>query len=61
MGDEEMDRVGKGPGSVANDDSLTPTERFARAVQRRDALIRDRQRREDDSVEADSRLRKRDG
>lgn len=40
MGDEEQS------GSVTNDDSLTPAQRFARAILRRDALIRDRERRD---------------
>ena len=44
MRDEEGGRGGKGPSSATNDDSLTPAQRFARAVQRRDALIRDRER-----------------
>jgi hypothetical protein len=46
MGDEEAGGSGKGAVSVTNDDSLTPTQRFARALQRRDALIRDRERRD---------------
>ena len=44
MKDEEKGRGGKGPSSVTNDDNLTPAQRFARAVHRRDALIRDRER-----------------
>lgn len=46
MGDEETGRIGKGPSSVTHDDNLTPAQRFARALQRRDALIRERERRD---------------
>jgi hypothetical protein len=46
MGDEDTGRSANRPMSVTNDDSLTPTQRFARAVQRRDALIQERERRD---------------
>jgi hypothetical protein len=32
------------PVNVIDDDGLTPTQRFNRAIERRDALIRDRDR-----------------
>ena len=44
MRDEQTGRSEKRPSSVMNDDSVTPAQRFARAIQRRDALIRDRER-----------------
>jgi len=46
MEDEDRGRSGTRAVSVTNDDSLTPTQRFARAIQRRDALIRGRERRD---------------
>ena len=46
MGHGETGRSGKGPSSVTNDDGLTPVQRFARAIERRDGLIRERERRD---------------
>jgi hypothetical protein len=43
MGDEETGRSGQRAERVTNDDNLTPTQRFERAIERRDALIRDRE------------------
>lgn len=57
MGDDETRDSGRGGVTVTDVESLTPTQRFARAIERRDALIRDGEQRDAAAREREKRRR----